>query len=235
MNFEIKGFLENTLLDFPGKIASVVFTPKCNFKCPYCQNPALVLHPESEPSVDPSEILDYLAKPDVKKWVDGVCVTGGEPCLQQDLPLFLRELKQLGYAVKLDTNGSKPAMLEELFNKKLLDYVAMDVKAPLEEYDEVAKAEVNKEDLQKSVDVIRKSGADYEFRTTVVPGFFNKQKAMAIGQWLQGSKRFFLQQFRSVVTLDPSLQGKRHFHKDELEEFQKTMRPFFEEVGVRGA
>ncbi len=232
---EIKGFIENTLLDYPGKIAAVVFLGGCNFRCPFCQNPALVLHPELEPSIPEEGVLERLAQPQMKKWVDGVCVTGGEPCLQRGLPEFLRKLKALGYLVKLDTNGSNPEMLSALFKEKLLDYVAMDVKAPLEKYDAACGVGVDKAAIEKSVELIRKSGVDCEFRATVVPGLFSKQDAVAIGKWLEGSKKFFLQQFRSTVTLDPSFEGKGHFHAQELQEFAEVMKPFFEEVGIRGA
>ncbi len=235
MGLNVKGFIENTLLDYPGKIAAVVFLGGCNFRCPFCQNPALVLHPELEPSIPEEGVLERLAQPQMKKWVDGVCVSGGEPCVQKGLPEFLRKLKALGYLVKLDTNGSNPEMLSALFKEKLVDYVAMDVKAPLEKYDAACGVKVDGKAVAKSVGLIRKSGVDYEFRATVVPGLFSREDAIGIGKWLEGSKKFFLQQFRSAVTLDPSFEGREHFHAKELKELAEAMKPFFQEVGIRGA
>ncbi|MFA6049044.1 MAG: anaerobic ribonucleoside-triphosphate reductase activating protein [Candidatus Micrarchaeia archaeon] len=232
---EIKGFIENTLLDYPGKIASTIFFGGCNFRCPFCHNPALVLHPDTEQTLPTEEILETLASPLMKKWVDGICLTGGEPTLQADLEEFCAQLKNLGYLVKLDTNGTNPQVLEKLFSKKLVDYVAMDIKAPLEKYDAVCGAKVDKKAIQKSVDLIRASGIDYEFRTTAVPGLFSKEDALEIGKWLSGSKKFFLQQFRGINTLDSAYAGKAGFTHKELNGFAEMLKPFFGRVGVRGA
>ncbi len=230
----IKGFIENTLLDYPGKIASVIFLGGCNFRCPFCQNPALVLRPQDEPDIPEEQILSYLAKPESKKWIDGVCISGGEPTIHADLPEFIRKLKKLGYLVKLDTNGTNPKKLEELYKEKLLDFVAMDIKSPLGKYSQTVCAPVSQESIQKSVDLIRASGVDYEFRATAVPGLFSKEDAIAIGKWLSGSKAFYLQQFRSVATVDPSFEGRGHFHAQTMGEFAQAMKPYFQKVETRG-
>jgi pyruvate formate lyase activating enzyme len=168
-----------------------------------------------------------------KGFLDGVCITGGEPTLNKELPGFISKIKELGLLVKLDTNGTNPEMLKELIDKKLVDYVAMDIKAPLEFYDRITNVKVKKEDIQKSVDLIRKM-KDYEFRITVVPGLFNEDYARLMGEWLKGSKRFYIQQFRGIKTLDKSLMNKKPFSKEELENFCSIMKPYFEKCMIRG-
>jgi len=159
--------------------------------------------------------------------------TGGEPTLNEDLPDFISKIKELGLLVKLDTNGTNPKMLEALINKKLVDYIAMDIKAPLEFYDKITNVKVNKDDIQKSVDLIRKT-KNYEFRTTVVPGLFNEEHAKMIGEWLKGSNKFYIQQFRGIKTLDKSFVGKKPFSKEETIKFCGILKPYFETCEIRG-
>jgi pyruvate formate lyase activating enzyme len=226
----IKGLQKQTLLDYPGKIACTIFTFGCNFRCNYCHNPELIID-DGRPEIKQEEILEFLKAR--KGFLDGVCITGGEPTLNKELPEFISKIKELGFLVKLDTNGTNPRMIEELINKKLVDYIAMDIKAPLEFYDKVTNTKVNKEDIQKSVDLIRKM-KDYEFRTTVVPGLFNEEYAKLIGEWLKGSKRFYIQQFRGIKNLDKSFVNKKPFSKEELEKFCRILKPYFEKCEIRG-
>ncbi|MFH1445449.1 MAG: anaerobic ribonucleoside-triphosphate reductase activating protein [Nanoarchaeota archaeon] len=159
--------------------------------------------------------------------------TGGEPTLYNNLPEFIKKIKDMGFLVKLDTNGSNPEILKNLIDKKLVDYIAMDIKASLERYSEASGCDVNLDDIKKSVDIIRKSGVDYEFRTTILPRLFTKDDAIKIGKWLNGSKRFFLQQFRPMITLDRSFENENSYSKKELREIAEIMKPYFDLVVIR--
>lgn len=229
---EIKGLQKTSLIDYPGRVCCVIFFGGCDFHCPFCHNTELVLNPEKLPAIPEEEFLGFLTKR--KKWLDGVVLGGGEPCIQQGLPGFIRKIKNLGFLVKLDTNGSKPEMLERLLKEKLLDYVAMDIKASLEKYDQAAGVKVNKNTVQRSIDLIRNSGVEYEFRITVLPRLHSKQDLFSIGKWLRGSRRFFIQQFRNEKTLNPEFQKEDVFKPEELNEFKDMLKPYFKEVEVRG-
>ena len=229
---KIKGFIPTSLIDYPGKIASIVFFPRCNFSCPFCFNPEMVNDSEELKEIDPENIFSYLESQ--RKWIDGVCLTGGEPTLHEGLPELISEIKKRGFLVKLDTNGSNPEMLKKLLDEKLVDYVAMDIKAPLEKYEKSANSKVNLGNIKRSVDLIRSSGVEYEFRTTVVPELFDKNDAIAIGQWLKGSKKYFLQQFRPDKTLNKSFQSQKQYTPEQLKEFAELAKPYFEKVEVRG-
>jgi len=227
---KIKGLQKQTILDYPGKLACTIFTFGCNFRCGFCHNPELIKD-DGRLEIKQEEILEFLKNR--KDFLDGVCITGGEPTINEDLPDFISKVKELGFLVKLDTNGTNPEMLKELIDKRLIDYVAMDIKAPIEFYDNVVNAKVNKEDIQKSIDLIRKM-KDYEFRTTVVPGLFNEKYAKMIGEWLKGSKRFYIQQFRTIKTLDKEFLSKKPFSKEDLINFCNIMKPYFEVCEIRG-
>ncbi len=226
----IKGLQKQTVIDYPGKIACTIFTFGCNFRCKYCHNPELVID-DGRPEIKEIEILEFLKSR--KGFLDGVCITGGEPTLHKDLPDFIRKIKNLGFLVKLDTNGTNPEMLKGLIEEKLVDYIAMDIKAPLDFYENVVNVKVNKDDIQKSIDLIRKL-KEYEFRTTVVPGLFNENHAKLIGEWLKGSKRFYVQQFRGIKTLDKNFVNKKPFTKEELIKFRNILKPYFETCEIRG-
>ncbi len=228
-----KGIQKTTLIDFPGKVASTLFLPKCNFHCPFCYNRQLVLERGTGVEIPEQEALDFLK--DRKGFLDGVCVTGGEPLLHEGLETFLAKVKEFGLLVKLDTNGSRPAFLKELLSKKLLDYVAMDIKAAPKDYDRAAGTRVDLGAIRESVELVKKSGVDYEFRTTVVPSLHSAESLVEIGQWLNGSRRFFLQQFNSdSPLLDKALEKTRSFSGQELESFAQSLKTFFKEVHVRG-
>jgi pyruvate formate lyase activating enzyme len=232
MNVKIKGFIPTSLIDYPGKISSVVFFAGCNFRCPFCYNTEIVEDSDALETITPEKIFAHLKSQ--RKWIDGVVLGGGEPTLHAELPEFLTEIKKLGFLVKLDTNGTTPAMLEELIKKKLVDYIAMDIKAPLEKYEKTVNARADTNNIRKSVDLIIKSGIDYEFRTTVVPKLFSKEDALAIGRWLKGSKRYYIQQFRSEKTLDKTFQNEKAYTPDDLKGMVKEIKPLFEICELRG-
>lgn len=226
----IKGLEKQTVLDYPGKLACTIFTFGCNFRCGYCHNPELIID-DDRPEIELDTILKFLEER--KAFLDGVCITGGEPTLNKELPYLISKIKAMGYHVKLDTNGTNPEMLEELIRRKLVDYIAMDIKAPLDLYENVTNTKVDKENIQKSVDLIRNFG-NYEFRTTVVPGLFDEKIAKGIGEWLEGSDKFFIQQFRGIKNLDKSFVGKESFSKEDLERFLDIMKPYFKKCDIRG-
>lgn len=227
----IKGFQKTSLIDYPGKMCSVVFVANCNFRCPYCQNPDLILNYKKIPTIPGREVFEHLDKK--RKWIDGVCITGGEPCLYESLVDFIKKLRSMGFLIKLDTNGTNPDMLKYLIKKKLLDYIAMDIKAPLKDYSKVAKVGVNTMDIRKSASLVMKSGIDYEFRTTVVPSLFNEDDIVAIGKWLKGAKKYCIQQFRALSTLDKKYEKEEPYPEQKLKMFAEVAKDYFEKVEVR--
>ncbi len=222
----IKGFEKTTLVDFPGKIASTVFLPGCNFRCPYCHNPELVLDFKKLKSINESVVFGYLSER--KKWVDGVCITGGEPTLHKDLPKFLKKIKDAGFLVKLDTNGTNPDMLEELIAKNLVDYVAMDIKAPKDKYNDACGVAVDIGIIEKSVNILKKSSIDYEFRTTVFPGMVDEKDMLSIAKWLLGGNAYFLQAFKPSKHIDANMKEIPMTDKDELEKLVKIAEKYID-------
>jgi pyruvate formate lyase activating enzyme len=183
---KIGGFQKVSLIDYPGRISAVVFTQGCNFRCPFCHNPELVDPERFEGLIPEPEILTFLEKR--KGRLDAVVVTGGEPTLQPELIPFIIRLKAMGYRIKLDTNGALPDVLEEMLSRKLLDYVAMDIKAPLERYGEVTKTKTDGQRILKSISLIMGSGVDYEFRTTAVKSLLGPGDLEEIGRLVPGAK-----------------------------------------------
>ena len=233
-----KGIQKTTLVDYPGQIACTFFLPKCNFKCGFCYNANLVLGKETGFSMNEKQAFDFLDER--KKFLDGICITGGEPTLHKGLPDFLAKVKQKGFLIKLDTNGSNPEMLRELIEKKIVDFVAMDIKAPKEKYEEICSAKVDMEKIEKSIEIIRQAGKqgliDYEFRTTAVP-LLSEKDLLDIGEWLNGSKKFALQQFhnkKEMVLLDKKLENAVPYSAGQLKQFGEKLRPFFEKLEIRG-
>jgi len=224
MAIEIKGFLETSFVDWAGKICSVLFLPYCNFRCPYCHNHPLVIHPEQFPSIPWEDILNRLRE--FQDWIDGVCVTGGEPTFHTDLPRFIQEIKKHGFSVKLDTNGSNPHMLEQLLKAKSIDFVSMDVKAPLDpfSYRRSAGTGVDLQAIQKSIDLLKKGEVEFEFRMTVVPGLHREEEIRSLGQQLGVGRRFILQNFNPDNPLDPSLKHVPPFAPEALKKMQKEIQ-----------
>ena len=219
---EIKGFVHLSLVDWDGKLSSVLFLPRCNFRCPFCHNYALVLHPEEEETIPLDRVEGYLRTH--KDWLDGVCVTGGEPTVHADLPEFCSRLKDLGLAVKLDTNGANPLMLKGLIAEGLVDYVAVDIKAPLtvERYSRAIGVDAKNflGEVKETVGMLLNSGMDYEFRTTVVPILHHESDIEEISCEIKGCKKYVLQRFDVSVkkkTLDPTFNGLKSFTDEEME------------------
>jgi len=230
----IKGLQKTTLIDFPGKIACTIFIGGCNMRCGYCYNSDLVLRQEALPTISKEEFLDFLDKR--KKFLEGVCITGGEPTMHKDLPELCKSIKKLGFAVKLDTNGTNPEMLELLIKSKLLDYIAMDVKASLESYGKVCNTAINIENVKRSIEIIKNSGIDYEFRTTLVPDIINVEEMKKIGHLIAGARKYFLQQFRaSPSTMDAKYNNMESLGNEKIIELRKAVVPFVNTVGIRNA
>ena len=221
---EIKGFLETSFLDWPGKLCSVLFLPHCNFCCPYCHNHALVFHPEQYSTISLDDIINRLHS--LKNWIDGVCLTGGEPTLHANLPSLIRKIRRHGFLVKLDTNGSNPGLLEQLIAERTIDFVSMDVKAPLDLicYSRVAGTAVNLDLIWRSVQILKRGDVEYGFRTTVVPGLHTPDDILRLGQQLKAGSRMVLQDFNPENPMDPSLKETRPYGPERLRELEKAVQ-----------
>jgi pyruvate formate lyase activating enzyme len=183
------------------------------------------------PNIPERDVFEHIEKR--RKWIDGVCITGGEPCMHEGLIDFIKKIKSMGFLVKLDTNGSNPEMIGHLIKKRLLDYIAMDIKAPIKRYSEVAGVNVNVLNIRRSVSLILKSGIGYEFRTTVVPRLFGDKDIISIGKWLKGARLYCIQQFRPLKTLDREYQKEKAYPEQKLKVFAELAKPYFDKVEVR--
>ncbi|MEM3393226.1 MAG: anaerobic ribonucleoside-triphosphate reductase activating protein [Candidatus Bathyarchaeia archaeon] len=226
----IKGLQKFTLIDYPGKLACTIFTFGCNFRCPYCQNPELIIDDGRKP-ISIAWILNFLYER--KSFLDGVCITGGEPTIQSNLTEFIKELKRLGYSVKLDTNGSNPELINQMLKTELVDFIAMDVKAPLEKYKEVTKVDA-KDLVKKSIRIIIDKAPEYEFRLTVVPGLINEEDLHKIGEIVKGAEKIYIQQFRNEKTLDESFKNIKPFTKEKLLKFKDILKDYVNFCDIRG-
>ena len=228
----IKGLQKLTLIDYPNKIAATIFLFGCNLRCPYCHNPELINASEAKKfkTYSKEEILSFLNER--FDFLEGVNITGGEPTLSKDLPNLIKSIKKLGYTIKLDTNGTNPKMLHELIKAKLVDYIAMDIKAPLERYEKVVNSPVNKSDIQDSIKIIKKL-EDYEFRTTVVPGLLDKQDIIEIARWIKPAKAYYLQQFRPINCFNKSYNKKKSYSVEQLREMRDAVKRFFQICEIR--
>ncbi|MFA4857868.1 MAG: anaerobic ribonucleoside-triphosphate reductase activating protein [Candidatus Margulisiibacteriota bacterium] len=240
---DLRGFIETSLIDWDGKVVSVAFVGGCNFRCPFCHNALLVTHPLTiEPVLKEKIKAAMLAR---KDFIDGLVITGGEPCLYPDLADFIKEFKDLGFLIKLDTNGSNPEILKKLINQKAgtpaqVDYIAMDIKAPLDEakYCRATGAKIDLEKIKQSVNLLltQSAGAiDYEFRLTVVPDLINEADIEEIGRQLKGANKFVLQQFKAQNCLDPKFNTIKPYEKDVLRSFQLTLKQYIQNTILRGA
>jgi pyruvate formate lyase activating enzyme len=226
---KISGFQKLTLLDFPGKIACIIFTQGCNFCCSYCQNSLLIPH-KNEELIAEEEIFEYLNQR--KKILDGIVISGGEPTIQIGLTNFIKRVKELGLLVKLDTNGSNPNLLKQLIEEKLVDYVAMDIKNLLEDYEEVTKCKVNIANIKKSMEILKQGKVEYEFRTTIIKNIHTLDKILEICKYFDKKHPVYLQNFeQSEYVIDKKLES---FTKDELIEIEKKVKKEYPNVVVRG-
>lgn len=213
MSFKLAGLQKTTFIDYPEKIACIVFTQGCNFRCGYCHNPELFEN--KEPVLSVPAFFEFLNKRKGK--LDGVVITGGEPTLHgKDLIEFIKEVKSLGFLVKLDTNGTHPDVLQELLNKNLLDYIAMDIKAPLAKYKTITQTDIDTKIIKKSIDMIMNSGVDYEFRTTIVKSQLSVEDLRQIGELIQGAKRYYMQKFLATKILDETLMSEESYTDEEF-------------------
>ena len=226
---KIYGFQKMTLLDFPGRVACTLFTAGCNFVCPFCHNASLVTHIDGAP-IDHEEIFSYLNKR--KGLLDGVCITGGEPLLWPDIASFIQKIKEMGYLVKLDTNGAFPDRLAHLIDTGLVDYVAMDIKNSKEKYALTAGVPVDLAAIEQSVELLKEGRVEYEFRTTVVKEFHTEQDIISMANWLSGTRYWYLQNFTDSGDL---IQNRLHSHGENwLKNAQSLARQTIEGVKVRG-
>lgn len=228
---KIHGLEKMSLVDYDGKIAATVFTGNCNFRCGFCHNSLLVLDYNTLPIIDEDYILDYLTKR--KGILEGVCVTGGEPTLSPDLPEFLAKIKNIGYPVKLDTNGTNPQLVKELHNQKLVDYFAMDIKNNKQDYATIIgfdKFDTSK--IEQTVEFFLSGEVDYEFRTTLIKEYHKLDNIKKIGEWIKGAKKYFMQKFKNgenciTQTLNP-------IDDKTAKEYLEIMKTYVENSALRG-
>ena len=231
----LSGIQKFTLLDFPGKIACIFFIGGCNYRCGFCHNPEFVL-PEELRKLSDSFIPEQAALNFLKQRIgllQGVVITGGEPTIMPDLENFIRKIRDLGFAVKLDTNGNKPEVIVSLIKKGLIDYVAMDFKTSLPNYEMLVGRGADKMKLQKSIDFLKKGKIDYEFRTTLIREVHTPEILKAMQKTLAGAKRLYLQTFRNGITLHPSFKNCHPFSLEEMQEIAKQFSASVGEVFVR--
>jgi pyruvate formate lyase activating enzyme len=228
---KIGGLQKTSLLDYPDTISAIIWTVGCDFSCPFCYNRDIVL--DKVGILPEEEILSFLEKR--KGMLDGLVISGGEPLIQKDIIEFAEKVKKLGYLIKIDTNGMHPEKLKELIDKKLVDYIAMDVKAPKNKYDKLTDVKTDIKKIEKSIEIIRNSAPDYEFKTTFIPELLTKEDIVSIAKWLKGSKRFYLQQFKNDVDLISSkLQNVAPFSRDKFIETLNDIKSYFHSCDVRG-
>lgn len=226
----IYDFIPVSLVDFPGKISATAFISGCNFKCPYCHNSWLI--PVREGIRDEKDFFKYLKSR--TGLIDGVAITGGEPTLWKGLKDFIKDIKSLKFSVKLDTNGSRPDALKELIDDGLIDYIAMDIKAPINKYGIFAKNESDIDKIKESVEIIKNSHTDYEFRTTVNDKILCLEDFILISKWLSGSKRYVLQAYKySNDVLDRKISGAKACNPEFLKQIKEMMANKIEEILIR--
>ncbi len=216
---KIGGIQKLSTVDYPGYAVAVVFTIGCNMRCGYCHNPELVLPEQYSAEIPVEDILAFLRSR--RGLLDGVAVSGGEPTMHDDLPDFLRQLRTLGYRIKLDTNGTNPMMIQQLIDESLVDFIAMDIKGPLEKYVEIAARPIDLKAIRESIRLIKT--VDHEFRTTIVSSLLEPADFRAIGQLVDGARRFALQAFVPGQTVSPLFHDQTTFDADTLARVQQTM------------
>lgn len=228
---EFGGLEKFTLIDYPGKVACMVYTIGCNFRCPYCHNPELV-DETVESTISEGYILYFLSQR--VGILDGIVITGGEPTMHgQKLLDFILKVKNLGFKVKLDSNGTDPEFLAKVIDNNLVDYIAMDIKSPLSKYSQTVARAVNVSSIKRSIDILINSNIDYEFRTTIVKSLINIEDFEEIGKEIKGAKKYFLQKFIPTKILNPQFRKKVSFDDDEMREIQKIMSKYIVTCSIR--
>lgn len=228
----VSGLERSSLLDYPGKISAIIFTHGCNLRCPYCHNPELVIEGfNKDGSFSEKDILSFLESRKGK--LDALVITGGEPLVQSNLLPFIKKVKEMGFLIKLDTNGTFPDRLQDFIETGLIDYIAMDVKYPKVEYVKNSMIPEIAKKIERSIKIIMDSGLDYEFRTTYVKPLHSLESAEGIGQMIKGAKNYYIQNFRSGKTIDPTLTKENSFATKELEQIKKIIEKYVEDVQIR--
>jgi len=231
---KIGGLQKVTLVDYPGKIACTVFLSGCNFKCPFCYSKELVLLEEikKQPEIKKEKLFSFLKQR--KGMIDACVICGGEPTINNDLKDFIKEIKELGFLVKIDTNGYLPEKLKELIDEKLIDYIAMDIKSCFKDYSKATGVDVDISKIKKSIELIKNSGIDYEFRTTIVPGIHTKENIIEMANDLGKAKKYFLQTFHNKKeTINPDFNKLKPFPEEELKEVIKEIHSLFDICKIR--
>ena len=228
---KIAGLQHVTLIDFPGYIACTIFTQGCNFRCPYCHNPELLSNESTSEYIDEDYFWNFLENRKGK--LDGVCITGGEPTLQNDLVEFINNIVKLGFKVKLDSNGTNPTMLKQLLNRNLLSYIAMDIKAPASKYDEVSQSKGLYEKIKESIELISNSSITYEFRTTIPKELLSIEDLKQIAVELKGSKKWVLQNYQPFKTKGYKTQKFSSCSENDLTAIAKFASNYISEVQIR--
>ena len=228
---DIFGMEKLSLVDYDGHVAATVFTGKCNFRCGFCHNSPLVLDSERLSALNEKDVLDFLEKR--KNILDGICITGGEPTLNRDLPEFCEKLKKIGYSVKVDTNGTNPQMIRTLFENGLCDYFAMDIKNDKDDYAEIIGFDkYDTSSVEKSVEYFLSSPVDYEFRTTLIAEYHKKDNILKIGEWIKGAKKYFLQKYKHT---DDCISQSLHGVEEKLAaDYVSLLKTFVPHTGLRG-
>ena len=229
--FIIGGVQKTTLIDFPGKIAAIVFTQGCNFRCGYCHNPSLLINKSELNNYTEEDFFSFLQTRTGK--LDGVVITGGEPTLQSGLYDFIKKIKQMGFDVKLDTNGTNPDVIEKLLNDNLLDYIAMDIKAPIEKYENIVCTNIKQENILRSIYLIINCKINYEFRTTVIKSQLSFDDFDKIGQMINGAKRYYMQKFVPSEILDHNLVNEQTYTDNEFKTICENLKKYIEFVNFR--
>ena len=226
---KILGIIKASFIDYPKKASTVLFIGGCNFRCPYCHNPELVN--ELGEDLKRSDVLEFLQKR--KKYIDGVVISGGEPTIHPELIELIEEIKKLGYSIKLDTNGSNPEVLRKLINDRQIDYIAMDIKGPISEYAKISNSEINIKDIEESINLIKTSDIDYEFRTTICKELLSKDQVVEIGKYIDGAKRYALQAYNLKGKILDESKFFSCYTKKEMEELKELISPYIKEVIIR--
>ena len=232
MHVLIGGIQKTSLLDYPDKISAIVFTQGCNFDCGYCHNPRLLISKQKEDICKPDVFLEFLKKRQGK--LDGVVITGGESTLQPDIEEFITEIKSMNFLVKLDTNGYKPEIIEKLLSKNLIDYIAMDIKGPLDKYSLITRREIDTNKIKQSIDIIMNANIDYEFRTTVLPIQIQIEDFEKIGNLIKNAKKYYLQKFvvQSEIN-DKTLINERNYTDEEFGQIINILKQYIQTVEIR--
>jgi pyruvate formate lyase activating enzyme len=228
---KIGGLQKVSLIDYPGLICATIFLQGCNFKCSYCHNPELVDPRLFQPCIKENEVLDFLNTRKGK--LDAVVITGGEPTIHDDLAPFIKKIKKMKFAVKLDTNGSQPQVIKALLDEKLLDFIAMDIKAPLEKYKSVVKVPVNSDLIKDSIKIILKAKIPHEFRTTIVESQLEEKDIQQIAKLISGANHYVLQKFMPVKVLDKKFLKEKSYPDEKFQEIKKHLENTISSVVVR--